>query len=332
MFQFRRGSLAVLIILSTILVFSPLSYATNHTANESIEGGSGYRISPVRTDLVINAGSSKTVRVYIKNVSSSKENVKVLINDFRSDNEGGAPALYLNNERAPRNSLKPYVAPQLNSIPLEPNEQKSVDIQINIPANAKPGGYFGAVRFAPAELEGSDTVNLAASVASLILVTVPGDYREQLSIASFAVVQDGNERAFFTSPKKLQAVVRFHNTGDVQEQPFGKVLLRKGSTIKGQYEINNTVPRGNILPDSIRRFAVDLDKVGSFGKYTIEGNFGYGDKGQLLSTKTSFYVIPVSLILAGLGGLLLILFLVFILPRLVRNYNKRVIRRSRGQR
>lgn len=332
MSRFRRGISLALVVVSTIMTLSPLSYAATDSAKGTVDSGTGYRISPVRTDLEITAGSSKMVRVYIKNVSENKEDLKVYINDFRSDNEDGSPALYLNNERAPRSSLKQYIAPQLNNTTLQPGEQKAVDIKINIPANAKPGGYFGAVRFAPANTQGSDTVNLAASVASLILVTVPGKYKEQVSIASFAVAQDGHQHAFFTSSKKLQAIVRFQNKGDVQEQPFGKVVLSKGSTVIGTYEINNTTPRGNILPDSIRRFSVDLNNVGSVGKYTIEGNFGYGNKGQLLTAKTSFYVIPLALIIAVVLGLLVLLFLIFGLPRLMRNYKNKVIRQSRGQR
>lgn len=330
MFQFRRGISALLLIVSTILILSPLSYAATPAAGSG-DSGNGYRISPVRTDLVISAGSSKTVRVYIKNVSSGQENLKVLINDFRADSETGAPALYLGNETAPHTSLKQYIAPPTDTTILAPGEQKAIDIKINIPANAKPGGYFGAVRFAPSSSQGNDTVNLAASVASLILVSVPGNYKEQVAIASFAATQNGHSHGFFVSPKQLQAVARFKNSGDIQEQPFGKIILHKGSTVLGTYEINSTVPRGNILPDSIRRFTVDLNKVGSFGKYTLDGNFGYGNNGQLLTATTSFYVVPIALIIAAaLVILLLIPFLIFGLPRMIRGYNARVVRKARG--
>ncbi len=332
MSRFRRALATVLVLAITVIALSPLSYAAPAPSNVPV--GSGYRISPVRTDLVINPGTSKTIPVYIKNVSNAPENLKVLINDFRSDNEDGAPALYLNNETAPRYSLRKYIKPSVNDTILQPDEQKSIDVKISIPANTKPGGYFGAVRFAPTSIEGSDkvNVNLAASVASLVLVTVPGDYKEQVTVASFAVTQDGHQAAFFTSPKKLQATVRFQNNGNVQEQPFGKVILRKGSTILGTYEINNTTPRGNILPDSIRRFSVDLNRIGAFGKYSLEGDFGYGNKGQLLTAKTSFWVVPIPLIFAAIAVILLLLFLIFGLPRLIRRYNSRVIRQARGRR
>jgi hypothetical protein len=136
----------------------------------------------------------------------------------------------------------------------------------------------------------------------------------------------------FTSNKDLKAAARFENNGNVQEQPFGKIILKKGSKVLQTVEINNTDPRGNVLPDSIRRFEVDLNKVGSFGKYTVQGNFGYGTSGQLLSGETTFYVVPLALIILVAVLILVVLFLIFVLPRLVRRYNRAVVRRASRRR
>jgi hypothetical protein len=132
----------------------------------------------------------------------------------------------------------------------------------------------------------------------------------------------------FTSNKNLQGVVRVRNSGNVQEQPFGRIVLKKGDKVLGSYEINNTDPRGNVLPDSIRKFSVDLKNVGSFGKYTLQGNFGYGSSGQLLSASTSFYIVPVWMIIIVLLLLALVLFLIFGLPKAVRRYNQNILRRA----
>src|SRR3981081_4566847 len=102
-------------------------------------------------------------------------------------------------------------------------------------------------------------------------------------------------------------------------------LLEQNGKQIAAYELNNTSPRGNVLPGSIRKFTVSLDKVGSFGKYTVVGNFGYSQSGQLLSATTTFYVVPLNAILIAVGGLLLVLFCAFVFPRLLRSYNRRVI-------
>ena len=115
-------------------------------------------------------------------------------------------------------------------------------------------------------------------------------------------------------------------------EPFGTIVLKKSNKVLGTFQINTSSPRGSVLPDSIRRFDTSLNKVGGFGKYTLEGSFGYGTTGQLISVKKTFYVVPVFiLILIGLV-ILFILFLIFVLPRMIRKYNKRVIRRASRRR
>jgi hypothetical protein len=204
-------------------------------------------------------------------------------------------------------------------------------VTIAVPAGTAGGGYYGAIRFAPVGAPGDKNVNLSASVASLVLVTVPGNLTEKLSIAGFGVAQGKDSfdtRTIFFNNKNLKSVVRFQNSGNVQLQPFGKVQLKKGSKIIATYTVNDPANPGNVLPDSIRRFTNNLDKVGSFGKYKIVGNFGYGSNGQLLTASATFYVIPIIVIILIVIVLLLILFLIFVLPRLVRAYNRRVINRA----
>ena len=109
---------------------------------------------------------------------------------------------------------------------------------------------------------------------------------------------------------------------------FGKVLLESGNKVLASYEINNTNPRGNVLPNSIRKFTVNLNKVGAFGQFTLIGNFGYGTNGQLLSAKTTFYVIPYPIIGLIILIILIILFLIVAIPRWIRGHDQRVIQRT----
>lgn len=319
-------------LLSIVAVFSFVIVPTvSAQQSAGYSGGNALKISPVRSDLTIKAGASQTIDVSVQNLTESTANLRAIVNDFIADpNETGQPNIILDETKsAPSHSLKQYVAP-IQDVTLAPKEKKTVKVTITIPADAKAGGYFGAVRFAPISASTDKNVTLSASVGSLMLVKVPGDLQEKLSIVSFDIRKDGDVGTFFTSNKDLEAVVRLKNDGNVQVEPFGKILLKKSGKTVAQYEINNTQPRGNVLPDSIRRFNVELDKVGTMGKYTMEGNFGYGTQGQLLSASTSFYVVPVWAIVTGIAIVLLILFLIFGLPRLIKNYNRRIIQKASG--
>jgi len=302
------------------------------TARALNNGGSGLSISPVRTLLTINPGESKTMTITVRNVTSDTTEYRALINDFVSDDsELGQPALILDeNKFAPSHSLKRYIAP-IGNVTVASGQSKDVKVTINVPADAAGGGYYGAIRFIPSSGKQGQNITLSASVGSLILVKVPGDIKEDMILKSFDVRrgQKGiSGSSFFTTNKDLYAVVRMENRGNVHEQPFGKVRVLKGTKVVQEVEINSTDPRGNVLPDSTRRFEVKLDKVGKFGKYTVEGNFGYGDNGQLVSGKTSFWVVPLAYIVAGIIVVVLILAAIFGLPKAIKSYNKRVVRKA----
>ena len=81
-------------------------------------------------------------------------------------------------------------------------------------------------------------------------------------------------------------------------------------------------------PDSIRRFDVKLDKVSSFGKFTLEGNFGYGSSGQLITSKATFYVVPVPMIIGALVALVVLFLLLKYVPKMIKAYNRRIIRKA----
>lgn len=312
-----------------IVVSSTLPVAAQNNTN----GGNALKVSPVRNDLEIKPGNSQTIDVYVQNMTKEPAKLKAIINDFVANkDESGAPSIILDeNEAAPSRSLKQYIT-KIPDFTLQPNENKNIKVTITIPVTADAGGYFGAVRFAPASSDTNKTLSLSGSVGSLLLVRVPGDLKEQANIQSLDVRnKDNHANSLYTSSKDLHGTVRIENTGNVQLQPFGKVQLKKSGKVLGVYEINNVQPRGNVLPDSIRRFDFKLDNLGSFGKYTLEANIGYGSTGQLLTKSTTFYIVPVPvMIIAGLI-LLLVIFAIFVLPKMIKKYNQRVVAKATGK-
>ncbi len=332
-------------VLSTTTAFAATAKKTTvvATPQPNPAAGSatdnGLKVSPVRSDLTIPDGTTQTVVVTVTNVTSGVSAYQVQVNDFTaSSDESGQPQILLDATKyAPSHSLKRLVGPVPNVV-LQPGESKNISVPITVPKGYTAGGYYGAIRFAPHT--DSDAANknvtLSASVGSLVLVTVPGDINEQVSVASLdarkAVPANQVDVAstFFFNHKNINGVVRFQNGGDVQEQPFGKLTVKNWrGKVLATYEINNETPRGNVLPDSIRKFTIPLTSLGKFGKFTMVGNFGYGNSGQLITAQSTFYVIPLYII--ALVGFLIagIVYLIFGLPRTVKWYNRRVVSRSK---
>lgn len=320
------------LIVTLAILFGSIGNISAATSSTASGPGNGMSISPVRTDVTINPGKSQTVVINVTNVTTAPATLQAIINDFTANkDETGNPAVILDpTQYASSHSLKRFIAP-IPDFTLGAGQKKSVPVVINVPNNAPGGGYFGAVRFAPAgTVKGANqNVSLAGSVGSLIIAKVTGDIKDQLSIASFNASQQDHVRTVFTSSKNIDAIVRFENTGNVQEQPYGKILLKNRSgKVLSQTEVNNLNPPSNVLPDSIRKFTVPIKNMGGFGKYKLEGNFGYGSGGQLLSASTTFYVVPIGMIYGTIFAVLLLLFLIFGLPRLVRRYNQNVVRKA----
>ena len=290
---------AVFMTATSILIgFSGLSAI----AQSNGESGNGFRISPVRSELIIEKGRSSTLTITVENPTSSPIIARPVVNDFvASAQEDGEPRLILDeNVPAPKNSFKTLVG-KLDDINLGPEEKKDIDVKVTIPTAASAGGYYGAIRFIPTDVNNDGNVSLTASVGTITLVRVPGDLKEQLNLLQFGAGREGKFKSFFTNGD-VDVLTRIDNAGDIHLQPFGKVQVKNmfGKVVK-DYEFNKN--QANILPGSIRKFQDPIGKPsGGLGRYTIEANLGYKQgSGDILTAKASFWYVPVwALVVLGL--------------------------------
>ncbi len=320
------GLLTILPVAVTFLV-SPQALAQSQGVNNA---ANTLKISPVRTDIEIMPGQTKSVEVIVTNLTSSPITVHPIENDFVAGDERGTPSLILDeNQYAPTHSLKRFMTP-LTNVTVPAKESVIVNVIITVPETAQAGGYFGALRFAPVDPAGGGQVNLSASVASLILMTVPGDAIEKLELTDFKILQDGQSGSFFTTPKNILATVRFENKGNIQLGPFGKVTVQQGDKVVYDADFNNSNPREVVLPDSARRWDIPLDKIGDFGYYTVTGVFTYGKANQTFEVKQSFWVVPVWMIITAIATVVVLIGLAIFLIFFLRGNKRRRARRGLG--
>lgn len=265
------------------------------------------KVSPLRTDVSADPGEAKVVKVTVTNPTDKKVGIRIIQNDFIAGDESGTPAIILEeDEYADSHSLKRFMIP-VDDITLGANESRTVDVELVIPANAEPGGYFGVVRFAPTDPDTGGQVNTSASVASLILLTVNGDAPEKLDVTEFQVLQNGRQKTFYVNGEGIQLTTRFQNKGNVQAGPFGKISVLKGNELVYDVDFNSENPRDVVLPNSARRWNIALEQTTGFGKYTVMATFTYGKDNKTVEVSDSFWVIPRNTIIAGLVGLLLLI-------------------------
>lgn len=322
-------SVVAITIFALAIVVSPRAFAETNPSTNVL------KVSPVRTDVQITPGASKVVQVNVTNLTPTDVLVHPIENDFTAGDERGTPALILAEDQyAPSHSLKRFMTP-LQDVMIPASSTKTIDVIITVPQDAQAGGYFGAIRFAPATGENGGQVNLNASVASLVLLTVPGDTVEQLKLTEYVIQQKGKTGTYFSTPDNLQVSFRFENKGNVQEALFGKLSIKKGNTVVYEDDFNVDEPRDVILPDTARRWDVPLRSIEAFGHYTVSATLTYGADNQSVEVSKSFWVIPTWLIIAAIAAVVVLIgLIVIIILAVVRSRKRRHMPRgyNRGYR
>lgn len=270
------------------------------------DGGSGLQVIDPRQQVSISPGEVKTVTIQVKNVTTAATNVNVSLNDFEPDGATGNPKIRVDTQERLPSSIQPFIK-SLEDFTLAPGETKVVKIELNAPGDIPAGAYYGAIRFTATPKDGDKSdrqLTLNASVASLVLVEVPGNITEQIQLRSVKVGTKTNDKfkagSFFMQPPNALAV-EIKNTGNGFSKPFGRVSVNKGNKEVYGYELNNKDPRGIILPNSVRSFQDEIKDVKSPGHYTVTASISHGSGGEVINYNTSFWYIPLYVVLAGLG-------------------------------
>ncbi|HEX5797313.1 MAG TPA: hypothetical protein VFX86_02895 [Candidatus Saccharimonadales bacterium] len=307
--------------LLTLLAVLLVSFSRG-IAQDQPDPASGLQISPTRTELTVKKGSSENVSLSLKNVTGGTIIAKPEINDFISDNDTGTPRIITDENQKSPYTIKDFIS-GIPNIRMNSGETRKLKIPINVPADQPPGAYFGVIRFIAEPVStNTDTdgrqINLTASLGHIVLVDVPGDVNEQLQLVSFSAEKDGKTGTVFSSSPDGIAL-GLKNTGNSFSKPFGTVTIKdfRGKEVH-RYEINNTDPRGNILPDSTRVFHDNIKNLGSSpGRYSAIASVSYGTGGDVLVSETHFWVIPGWLrILAAVVVLLILLIIFFVYKKL----------------
>lgn len=300
-------------------------------------------ISPVQVELIGDPGTTLKSSIKVTNETQNSETLYTITLNFEpKGDESGEP-----NFIPTKDGLAAWVKTE-NSITLGPKEQRVVPFTIQIPANAEPGGYFGAIftsTTAPRE-NGSGGVVLSERVGSLVLLRVNGPLVDSGGILEF----DTKNKDFWYIALPVRLYYRFQNSGLDRVRPLGDILIKNwfGRTTQ---TLNANPEGGNVLPKSIRRFETvwqnHTDGSGAiaalpehgfwskvvyearnfaFGKYTIQLNLAYGSNPlQSATASTSVFILPWHLTLVCVLSFLIV---ALFLKLFIRRYNRWIIHKA----
>jgi hypothetical protein len=304
-----------------LVLFAIIPSASAQQSN-GLPTGSGLSISPTISEFTLKPGAATKITITLKNITVDDVTAKGVVNDFTSDGSTGNPRIITNTNTPSPNSIKNFIL-NLDDIALKRGEQKNVDVGLQVPQNTPPGAYFGIIRYravpAAANAPGPGQVALTASVGTIILITVPGNIREQVQVKALHVYRGGTDGTFFLgAPDKIGIEVKNFGNGFVK--PFGTVevhnMFNKSIT---SYQFNNPKQPGNILPNSERIFTNNIKGISQFGRYTATASVSYGSGSQVLTLEKNFWYIPKWMVVIIL---LLIAGLIYLSYRAYRHYNR----------
>lgn len=298
-------------IIGTLFICAFAATALVKAQNQDESGGSGLLVSPTRTEISAQPGEQKSLTITLRNVTQSELVAQAFINDFESDNFSGTPQIITDENQRTPNTISRFLK-GLQDVELKPNEIKEIKLTVDVPGDVAPGAYFGAVRFAAVPKGATQSpdrqVSLTASVAHLVFVEVPGDINEQIQLESLKAQRDGKTSwLFLQAPNETALAVR--NLGNGFSRPFGNVIVENmfGKETH-RYEVNSTTPRGIVLPNSSRTFIDKIEGVKWPGRYTTTAAVAYGNGGEVVTFKSSFWYIPTWLLVALLALLAALIF------------------------
>lgn len=329
--------ITILCLISILVVSFSYSASANaltatNTANNQ---GQALEIAPPVINLSANPGQTIKAKISLRDISNNKLTVSNQIDDFVADGENGTPKLLIDSKEVNPYSLKNWIN-SIDQLTLSPKQIKDIPINIKVPANASPGGYYGVIRFSGKAPELTDTgVSLSASLGALVMIRVNGAVTEKMSLVEFGTTQYGKTNTIFEDTSEAGPITFFErvkNEGNIHEQPSGQVSITDmfGKVIAAA---NVNMPPKNVLPDSIRRFEQPINEqvLGTrklFGKYTANLKISYGENKQSFTKTITFWVIPYKLIAVLIVAIIVALTVIIFL---IKRYNKFIINKAQGK-
>lgn len=292
----KSNSIAVSLIFF-LLFFSPKSI--------NAQEGRSISVVPPKFELFANPGDIVTERIKITNNSGVVSTYSILIEDFGSTGEEGQVVLEEEGADA-KYSLASWIEPSEREIILQPNEEKTLVFNINVPRDAEPGGHYASLLLQSAvdqnaATEGGAAAQVSQRIGNLVLLRVSGNISESAQIETFEAPARSQ-----TGP--VNFTLRVKNDGNVHIRPKGTIII---TDLFGRKVDELPLEGANVLPGATRKMDTAWEKENLLGSYTATLVATYGQQSLPLTAATKFNVISnTTLVIGSIALVALVIFLI----------------------
>lgn len=318
--------LVLVLVLSNFAKVSPAT-AQNPDPQATSENGITLVAIPPRLgeDLTLTAkpGETKQEQIRVRNASNQSVVVQSSTLDFVLDKDATTP-IAVNESVDNRWSLASWMTIAPGRQVLAPNQTGIVSLVIEVPNDALPGGHYAMVVHQPGleivgteateEVVNESSTGINQQVGTLVYLLVEGPINEQAFIRNLNFPQ-------FSEFGPVPYSFSVENNSDIHIRPSLEVSI---ANLFGKVVSTSALETKNIFPLTSRDFSGSWKQIWGTGLYKATVTMGYGSLGQVATASTSFWLIPIKLIIALIVLILSIVAAVIVIRRhyLHRKENK----------
>jgi len=282
-------------IVLAVLLFSPVSAQNTSDTNTSSgdtttsdattdTSSSLVNSRPLPYDLSAKPGETVTQEITLTNTHDKDVRTIGVVVDFDVVSEDGT--IRLTDTVDSDTSLTPWVTLKPQDFTLGQGQSKKVEMQIAVPADAKPGVRWGMVFFQAIDVSDAENpVNMGNARAALFL-TITGENSDLVDDAQPLGLTVTKEEDTDTA-NIYDFEFRVSNKGNTFLRPKATITV---TTLFGKEVSSFPVTEGPVLPNSIARLVTSqqMDKeLRGIYKVKLEGFYGADNKEMKIS-KTVF--------------------------------------------
>lgn len=266
-------------------------------------------VGPGRLEVTVKPGESVTKLMTVTNRISDDRAFELTVEDMSGSADPSEAVVLLGDMSGPY-TLKNFISFPGKTLELDLGERAQVPVTITMPANAEPGGYYGAVLVSTVQAGGAISESSARSpivarIGTLFFITVPG---EANVAGEFKDLSTKNNQWWYQNGP-IDFGVLYENTGSVHLNPYGEIKI---TNMFGEEVGFVQLEPWFILPKSLRLREVVWDRELLAGRYTATAKVNRGYDNIIDEQVTHFWVVPYKLIAMVFG----VLFVVFFITRL----------------
>jgi len=237
---------AILFCLFLILLLAQFNFVSIYAQEEKERG---LIITPIIIEQKVKRGENYQIEIEaINNTRERDYNIEMITQKFTTAEEEGIPVIL---PLEAEDSYADWLSYQDPEFSLEPGESKKQIVNLSIPQDANPGGYYYAVTFSSAnennqQAEGNQLL-INERIASLLFIEVEGQIQREVTVKNFQT-----DRAFYDPWfDSIFMQYQVELTGNSHLKPSGNVIF--GEQTDNGFAIN---PEQKIIfPNTARSFS-----------------------------------------------------------------------------